>query len=1111
MDQLSDLSTWKESLDQLESEEDLTSIEYGLIIEKLKNLFLHMAPQTAPRLQKELESCTRRSDEILGQLFDKIDLSDKQLLCSFLKCLHAFGYMRMTQVTYYIDQAIIEESNSIYSPAVEKVKWYDLEPLLPPAGTVGWKGIMTSYLVRDEQELYHTCLQLLCQKLHFYSIISHLDRYIVCESQIKRSGGRVAEKLFEQIRDVAYEDERMIGLDEFTYNILSPFIDEEQKTALIDAVVQDLFKPFLTQKPIADEEIEELYILIERCIMNETSSQDVFISKLLEHLKCNMVRMKRRHSVEAGPEDGDITWKTLIDDINNGDKLQSILAKVDQVHISSKSFQASYISNWLQVVSRVLLKKILAATNSLKIIGVCSFLVVKAISIPNESLSKELSETLARTIDSSTQIRLDKLFGSCSPSFLGELTKKVFADLESTTTSNVPLVDFYKSYLNRYLKCCTLRVAKLEPEDLESFVTVICEEGLCVDYMHSLQNICIQEISECIDSFKDRISNKIMEVYLKCTRMCGKTLYKFIKRNAFFKTDMRPETADDPESSDNNLNDSLVDNERRELAIGALICTVRIAIEGKDKTILDRYANLLLKLFKFVEYSFDDAVGAVLSGRNSSPGPLEPHLTKLTTIYIEHKELVSTYTQRDLLSNLSDIMMLSHTSRNNVNGLDSSAKVSRKSVYSQLKVKLENLESQALSSSIDVYQTIINKQYSVVTEQSLGSINDTIREDQSCTHGYRQRLQFIQEISAAIAEHSSPETLANLLNEAVSWLEQCDPLDHPRFLYILSLLQSLIPKNIPVSKTKGPTSDPFRDALPRISCALIRLCKSVELGPSIHAYKNSGSHKSNRGIQCCTYSSCIRIYTAIFRSYPPKAVNPYMTDAMQLCINANLIQYAAHSSKLHRFFSQLASAIADLLMSICIGRKEEEIVRCSMPIFLTVFSHLIRCIIMASDRQKLETMPKQNGCGDSNSLETHSTNDSPCTTVRDKYERKLELLAIDIGKCLNNMCNLRVKLVDHAPHLISAYIKDIQRASCPDHIKLHLNEGIFRIFNLVDAHQKGRQEKILEAGIQRKTTAGRASGSLFEMIHARLDQASREIFRDMHDNHNKFHRYVGKC
>lgn len=127
------------------------------------------------------------------------------------------------------------------------------------------------------------------------------------------------------------------------------------------------------------------------------------------------------------------------------------------------------------------------------------------------------------------------------------------------------------------------------------------------------------------------------------------------------------------------------------------------------------------------------------------------------------------------------------------------------------------------------------------------------------------------------------------------------------------------------------------------------------------------------------------------------------------------------------------------------------------------------------------------------------------------YEAQLELLAIDLGRTLNNLSCLKVKLVDYAPHLISAYIKDVQRAACPDFVKLHLDEGVYRIFNLVDAHQRARQEEVIEAGVQRKTNAGRASGSLFEMIHTRLDQASREIFRDMHENYNRFHRYVGKC
>lgn len=1099
MDHVSDVSTWKTLLDQLESENG-NQINYSEIIDRLSDLFQHLQPQTAPRLQKELESCTKRSEHMLGQLFDKLDLADKHLLLTLLKCLHAFGYFRLSQITYHIDKTIREDSNPIYSPAIEKIKWFDMEPLLPPAGTIGWKGIVNHCSVREEPELSQTCLRLLAQKLHFYSIASFLDRYRVCDVQIKRCGEKVAGKLFEVIRDVACEDERMVGLDEYIFNLLKPFTNEKQQAAIIDAIVQDLFKPFLTQRSIEEEEVTNLYKFINGCIMNEVHYQDIFISILLEHLKCNMIRIKRRHSVEPEMENGGITWKTIIDDINSGDKLQTVITKIEHIEISRKSLQTKYLDYWLQVINQILPHKTLTAPNAIKIIGICSFLVVKT----SDNLCEKLSQTLAKVIEFTSQIRLDKLFASCSPSFLKNLTQITFSKHECT--SDIPLVAFYKSYLNRYLKCCTLRVVNVESDDLIDFVTIICDNEICGSSSQTLQNICIQEISECMSNFKNRMSNKMMEVCLKCARMCSKRLHKFIKRNSSLKTAFRNGVEDEAEINESgNPDESLVEDEKRAFAISTLIFILKIAIIGNDQEILDQYGDLLLKLYKAVELSLEDVVDSVRSGKTNSRGPLDSYLAELTILYIDHKELVSPYIQHDLTEKLYNFLVQREKDCINVNRHSLDGRSGRKEIYLQIKGKLENLENQANNSSVDVYQAIINKQYSAVTDQSLGSSSEIMREEIPCTNGYRQRLHIVEQISATIAENLSSDMYHSFLNEVVTLLEECDPLDHPRFIYILSILQSLLPKYSPGSKQKARTSDPIKDVLPRISCGLIRLCKSVELGPSIHSYRRSSSHKSIGGLQCCTYASCIRIYTAIFQNCSPRIAPTYMTDAMQICISANLLQYAKHSSRLHVFFVHLASSIVDLMKSICMGRKEDEIVKCSMPIFLTVFSHLIRCIILASDRQKLETIPKHRP---SSSITVDESISKP---LRGDYEKKLELLAIDIGKCLTNVCNLRVKLVDHAPHLISTYIKDIQRASCPDHIKLHLNEGIFRVFNLVDAHQKERQGQILEAGIQRKTMAGRASGSLFEMIHARLDQASREIFRDMHSNHNKFHRYVGKC
>lgn len=1089
MDQLSSLESWRKHIELLESKvykNNPTNFEdFAILLE-------HLSPITAPRLQKEYELCTTRSHQVLEEFFDLIDLSNKPLLCSFLRLLRSFGYYRIAQITNHVQGPGDNlTSDLIYRPNIEKLKWYDVCPILPAAGTIGWKSIMNHGLVKDEKEMMQVCIQLLTQKLHFYSIVSLIEYFQDSLPIIRRNGEKVVTKLFELIRDIAYDDDSMIGLDSALFNLLIPFTDRDQQAAIVDATVQDLFKPFLLLKPIREEEIEEIYELMANCIMMKGGLQDILVTKLLEHLTHNGVRRKRRHSVESIQDNEDITLESLLNQINNGEKLNELLPKMSAIKLSSKSLQTGYLSYWVRALDRILSCRAATANSALKIIATVTSLLVVASQILNPDLIERLSSIMAKATNNTSQTT--KLLAGLDHSTIIELTK-VLSRTSLFFTFDAPILLFYKSYIRR---CCAYR-GKIEAEKLSAFVTFICDRSLDKDTSHILQFIYISQVANFYGS------SKIPETYLNGVKICSKKLHKFIKRK--IKLHHTSEDGSLVDSSEEIFADT-----GKTIAIDAFASILRIAFDQKDQEILDSYGDLLVNLYSSVLSRIRTLINSVSVGKTEPQIPIDSQLSRLLSLYLKHGDMIRVYLDFDLVQSIiSSIILDKPTTMNGFSG-KVNPKSNKKIVYNQIKSKLEELEQRA-EKSRDVYRTIINKQYTSAVDQTIGSTGD-IQREKTCFDGYFHQIKTLSDFLVILLAHhhanNQIDSYRRILNSTIDSLECCDPLDHPKALFLFLMLESLIPKQD--SQTKdSQTSAAFKEVIPKISCSLIRISKSVELGPSIHVFTRSGSHKSNRGIQCCTYANCIKIYTLIFRSYPANVTGPYISDAMQICISSNLIQYSKYSTRLHKFFIHLASSISGLLKSICVGRKDEEILQSAMPVFISVFSHLIRCLILASDRRKLEDLPKihQNGFSTENYGEDEKVES---LAMCESYEAQLKLLAIDIARALNTLSSLRIKMVDFAPHLISNYIKDIQRAACPDYIKLHLNEGIFRIFNLIDAHQKERREGIIEAGVQRKTVAGRASGSLFEMIHSRLDQASREIFKDMHDNYNRFHRYLGKC
>ena len=1097
MDSASDISHCSKLLNELETADKVAED----VLLELARLLEHPPTQTAPRLQKDYQNCATKSEQILGTLFDKIDLSDKQMLNSLLQLHVAYGNFRIAQITYHIENPRDAlDVHMSYTPVIAKLKWYDLTPLLPTAGTFGWKHILIHGLVLEERQLFRTSLKLLTQKLHFYAIISTLDRFRQSLDIIQKNGETVSEKIIEKVLDFANDDEELIGMNTLLFNLLLTFTNDLQKAAIMEAIVQDRFKSRLVHNPqlSSSTTIFKLQILISECIMDKADLQEVFIAKLLNHLKCNIIRRKRRHSVEASEENLCVTLEGLISEIVNDADPVELLKKTGEVEVSSKRLQKVYVSQWVQFLNLITMKRTLTPRSSIMILSTCSLLIVTTAEVVSLELLEELSTLITSSIDNTGQRKIDKFFKTCGSEFLLKFTELLSKKNGFLDDFNTPIGKFYRAYFGRHMRYCAMRGYMKGAEESEIFVTNICDKSLDYDKSHVIKCIYLSELAEIMESLKNRGANKWIEIYTGYTQTLSKRLHKFIKRHSFFK-----------KSAEETTNGNSKQEDSHNTVIDSLVCILKISIDHKAQDILDDYGDLMMKLYNLMCTRFNYLVEKIKTGSPTSKSALDTQFLRLMNLYVEYRTMIEPYLCYDINAKITDILLFEKSLTFEIQG--GKCANQKKIIYNELKTKLENLQERSEKFS-NVFQTVINRQYNSIVDQNLGHGGDIKKED-PCIRKLLSSMKTVGEVSNMLLNHCDLELYDKVLDNIVGDLESCNALDHPRILYSFLILESLIPKQT----IETARFESFKEILPRLSCSLIRISKFVELGPSIHSFTRPGSHKSSIGIQCCMYTNCIKIYTLIFSKYPSKATNNLITDAMQMCVSSNLAKYARCSNKTHMFFIQLASAIASLLKAICIGRKEEDILRSSMPIYLSVFSLLMRCIILASDRQKLiELQPSQKNNNivdsvDQNGIDSEENEIGADDDVCKVYEAHLECLARDVGRMLNNLSFLEVKLVDYAPHLISTYVRDTQRTSCPDFIKKHLDEGIFRIFNLVDAHQKSRQEELIGTGNQRKTTAGHASGSLFEMIHVRLDQASREIFRNMHDNYNRFHRYLGKC
>ena len=100
----------------------------------------------------------------------------------------------------------------------------------------------------------------------------------------------------------------------------------------------------------------------------------------------------------------------------------------------------------------------------------------------------------------------------------------------------------------------------------------------------------------------------------------------------------------------------------------------------------------------------------------------------------------------------------------------------------------------------------------------------------------------------------------------------------------------------------------------------------------------------------------------------------------------------------------------------------------------------------------------------------------------------LEICSSNMGKLITLLSQLKQDFEPFASSLISLYINSSQEVTIHNNVKRHLILSIYKILSLIESSQNNG----------------------LEMIHSKMNQSSREILKELHDNYQKYYIFKGR-
>lgn len=1029
------------------------------------------------RLLKKYTKCYKQTQSILAVILDHVQLTDSTQMTHLLKLYNAFANVKIIKLTYQLGEKPMLECADL-----NELKWFDLSCLLPVTSDTNWKKVYRNCFHKNttDAELFRTVLNLYLQKLRLYAILENLDQYQQHSTSIRATAKEIVKKLVE-----SNYSQHKIRMDEQFICVIMPYLDSDLYPIISEAIIQDRLN-------FPNEPAQNL--ITNQLLENNISMQTQLITTLLKHLRNNILRNKREQDEDTKVSPLlSIIEQITFEHMSSEELLQSVtklmlncesmdvdapeveksFESIDfwssiqsacngaSTSLTSKTVQTSYIANWLDVVQSIAKHQYLIIPNRLRIFTAASIVLISTSPFIQIATLERILGYMYGLIQDLPQ-KEAPIFFSLIPAgqYLIKLTNcltnntKLFEQSECSTFEN-----FLSLFLNTYMNCTQER-----SDSLSDYVAFIVDEKLdkvVATYSQLIMINGILSTSTCnsrksLKKAKNSVQLSIKPDLLQTIDPCISELKKKVaaNQNILFSIDDKKD-----------LYTSILTK--------ANVSVIKLFIIQKDMKALKVNETFLKKLFASIVTNIGYLIQMHQTKHKSKKKKMNFHLCDdqfidLIEFYNRYRTQMESVLNIRVINQLHDTIITSIVREIDQADEKTSSKLSKKMmkelkgvVLDESKLKLSRSKNSAITHIAEV--------------------------EDVC---YPEMKKILLKVAPLIFSACDAPTFQNSLNKILERILDCDISDHSLIVRSLILLESVYMAAPTYNLDKSKI---LADNFEKILASITKVAKQSECRHSIHLFKDAGIHKSMTSIKCCISARCLTSLLLLFRSpNQSKILKEELTfSSLQMISFANLRTYAQNSQYAYNQFLDLGSLTYSILNECLL--KKSVVALNIMPTFNLIFTEFIRCLLVASDRSKLDKIKE-------------TIDDAKFEEI----EHRFEVLALDTAKIMTQLSLMRSNFIGCAPYLISSYIRDVQIVTCHPRVRLHLDEGIFRIFNQIDAHQEEYKANQTAQANQRKTHAGGAQGSIFEMIHARLAQSSREIFRDMHENYEKFHRFTGR-
>ncbi len=307
---------------------------------------------------------------------------------------------------------------------------------------------------------------------------------------------------------------------------------------------------------------------------------------------------------------------------------------------------------------------------------------------------------------------------------------------------------------------------------------------------------------------------------------------------------------------------------------------------------------------------------------------------------------------------------------------------------------------------------------------------------------------------------TTEEEFAQIVDQLSANMKRCHY--HKSALQLMAIIRAIFTSGIINEEKNVMKRNKLSQVVGDLLVNLTRLCNQCNEEYEEHqdASKTTKSNiKNNQLIQLNVKIEILDTCKLILaETSKHQMISPaHLFSAFNCCIEANLEKYIDND---YAIFVPLYQAVYSILNESLLSHR--FIVISAMSTFIVILQQMLKCLIVASEQEKVG---------------------------EDDWKReKLEVCAQNMDRLLTQCSMLDCDEFKQqiAPHLVAFYVTQSQSVTIHLVVKRHLLSSMNRVLKVITEKEK------------------------IEMIHSRLKQSGREIFKLLYDNYEKYYQFKGQ-